>query len=76
MQEDAENTAEAHKDELVVRSPRRHMSPKSVREFVNERIGVQARAETLKTEIARLEAEKVAEREAAVTETTVSHRRP
>jgi uncharacterized small protein (DUF1192 family) len=51
------------------------MSPKSVREFVNERIGVQARAETLKTEIARLEAEKVADREAAVTETTVSHRR-
>jgi hypothetical protein len=43
MQEDANDTAEKHKSELAVSSPKRHMSPKSVREFVNERIGTGSR---------------------------------
>jgi hypothetical protein len=53
-----------------VRSPRPR-SPKSVREFINERIGVQTRDEILKKEVSRLEDEKVKEKNEAVEETVV-----
>lgn len=48
-----------------MRSPRPR-SPKSVREFINERIGVQARDESHKNEIEKLTNEKEREKAAAV----------
>lgn len=46
-------------------------SPKSVREFINERIGVQTRDEDAKKEIAELEETKRLEAEKAVEEAIV-----
>jgi hypothetical protein len=54
-----------HKAELAVRSP------KTVREFINERIGVQTRDEDSKTALAKLEEEKRLEAEAAVADAIV-----
>ncbi len=51
--------------------PRRPKSPKSVREFINERIGVQARDEAHITALTNLEEEKQKEKDAAIQELTV-----
>ena len=51
--------------------PRRPKSPKSVREFINERIGVQARDEAHKTALTQLEEEKQNEKDAAIQELIV-----
>ena len=51
--------------------PRRPKSPKSVREFINERIGVQARDEAHSTAITELEDNKQNEKDAAIQQLTV-----
>jgi hypothetical protein len=53
-----------------VRSPRPR-SPKTVREFINERIGVQAREEAHKTEILNNAEESQKQKDGAVKEAVV-----
>ena len=53
-----------------MRSPRAK-SPKTVREFINERIGMQARDDAHNNHITKLEEEKKVEKDTALTEATV-----
>ena len=54
-----------------MRSPSRPKSPKSVREFINERIGVQARDDTHQNEILNLKEEQQKSQHAALAEAIV-----
>lgn len=70
MLETLDANDQKYKSDLAVR-PRRPKSPKSVREFINERIGVQARDEAHNTAITKLEEEKQKDKDAAIQELTV-----
>lgn len=67
----ADESDKKYKSELAVRSPSRPKSPKSVREFVNERIGVQARDESHQKEIVTLQEEHEKSHAAALSEALV-----
>lgn len=59
-----------YKKELAVRTPRQK-SPKSVREFINERIGVQARDDAHNILVSKLEEDKQKETDDALKATVV-----
>jgi hypothetical protein len=60
----ADANIQKYKEDLAVR-PLRHKSPKSVREFINERIGVQARDDAHNAFVSKIEEDKQKEKEAA-----------
>ena len=60
----ADTNIQKYQEDLAVR-PLRHKSPKSVREFINERIGVQALDDAHNTVVSKLEEDKRKEMEAA-----------